>query len=661
MTLISAIGLFFLALACCASFSTAVVAAWAGLSGRPEPLTRWGALATLVGAAGSVLTLEWALVTHDFAVRFVAENGSRSTPLYYTLTSLWSAHDGSLLLWCLVIAGYLAFLCRRMRGPLHAWAVCVVAAATAFFCCLAFATGGVFDHVDPVLHDGPGPTPLLQSNPAMGIHPPLLYLGLVGLVVPFAYAVAGLVTGRVGRDWRQAVAGPLRFAWVALTAGIVLGAWWSYAVLGWGGYWSWDPVENSSLMPWLLATALLHGLMVQRRTGALPVWNLSLAIGAFLLAATGVLLTRSGVVASVHSFADSGIGPVLLGFLVALVVGVVALVVLRVGRLAPPRSVGTPASRGGALLAGNLVLVALCATVLLGTVLPVLAEAAGRGQVSVGPPYYDRMAVPAVLVLLLLMVVGPLLRWRPEGRDDLARAVRRLAVPLAVGVAVVVVVRLTGHGGTAALLVFGLAGLLVTSAVVESVGDLRRRPAGRGPTSWLRRHRRTLAGRLAHVAFVVVAVGVAGSSAYASVGEVTLHRGRTTDVAGVAVRLDGVARSTEGGVRQTRARLDLDGEATTAALRYFPTHETTVAAPAILSGLGGDRYVTLLAAEQSGTTATIRLAVNPMVSWIWAGGALLVLGGILGARRPRRRPADEPVADSPEAPDALLPEPAGAP
>jgi len=655
----SALGLFFLALACCASLSTTVVAAWAGVTGRTEPLTRWGAPATLVGAAGAVAALEWALVSHDFSVRFVAENGSRSTPLYYTITSLWSAHDGSLLLWCLVIAAYLTVIGRRPGGPLRAWVVCVVAATTTFFCCLAFATGGVFDRVSPVPHDGPGPTPLLQSNPAMGVHPPLLYVGLVGLVVPFGYAVGGLITGRVGRDWLEAVSRPLRVAWLALTAGIVLGAWWSYAVLGWGGYWSWDPVENSSLMPWLLATALLHGIMVQRRTGALPVWNLSLAIGAFLLAATGVLLTRSGAVESVHSFANSGVGPVLLGFLVALVVGVVALVALRVGRLAPPRAVGQPVSRGGALLTGNLVLVAFCATVLLGTVLPVVAEAGGGAQVSVGPPYYDRMAVPAVLLLLMLMVLGPLLRWRPRDADEAGHGVRRLAVPLVLALATVVAVRMTGHGGVAALLVFGLAALLVTSAIVETARELARTPsARRRPRTWLRRRRRTLAGRLAHVAFAVIAVGVAGSSAYTSVAEATLHRGREVTVAGVAVRLDGFGRTSDGAMVQSSARLDVDGRRTTAALRYFSARQTTVAVPAILSGPGGDRYVTLLATRPGAGTATIRLAVNPMVSWIWAGGALLVIGGALGMPRARRRTATR--ADPVVEPESAWPETAGA-
>jgi cytochrome c-type biogenesis protein CcmF len=625
------VGTFLLALSLCAALATAIASAWPG---ERVVVVRRCALACLIAAAGTVATAEWALIGHDFSVRFVAENGSRATPLFYTVTSLWAAHDGSLLLWCLILAAYLAVLARR-RDPLRAVAVSVTAGVAAFFLALAFFTGGVFDSVSPVPADGPGPTPLLADHPAMGLHPPLLYLGLTGMVVPFGYAVGGLVTGQVGRRWLAAVDRPLRFAWTVLTAGILLGAWWSYAVLGWGGYWSWDPVENASLMPWLLATALLHSVMVQRRRGALPAWNLSLAIGAFLLAALGVLLTRSGVVASVHSFADSGIGPVLLGFVVALLVGILALVVLRVGRLAPPRPVGPGLSRGSALLAGNLVLFALCVTVLLGTVLPVLAEAAGAGQLSVGAPYYDRMAVPLMLLILLLMAVGPVLRWE---RDQPQRVAARLAPPLLIGAVTMLLVRLLAGGSPAAAVAIGLAAYVATSTLLQAVAEWR---LGRR-----RLRRQRIGGVLAHLAFAVLAVGVTASSGYASAGEVTLHAGQPAHVQGMAASLGSVQESRDGQGTRTVATVMLGGHTLRPALRYFAGRQTTVPLPAIDSGLRRDVYVTLLDAPSSGSSATLRVAVNPMVGWVWAGGLLLVIGGALGLRRPRRRAAG-PAESSP--------------
>ncbi|SDS60673.1 heme lyase CcmF/NrfE family subunit [Actinopolymorpha singaporensis] len=657
-------GTFALTLGFCSALASVGLWAWAAATGSPDPPARWPAVVSLLGAAGAIGAAEWALLSHDFSVRFVAENGSRATSAYYTFTSLWAAHDGSLLLWVFLLSCFVAVVAlRRMPGlgDLHSWATTVLSAVAAFFFGLALFTGHVFERVSPAPSDGPGPNPLLTDHPAMGIHPPLLYTGLVGMAVPFAFAVGGLITGKLDRRWLAAVRGYAVVAWTALTAGIVMGAWWSYAVLGWGGYWAWDPVENSSLLPWLVATALLHSSMVQRRRQALPVWNLSLSVAAFLLACLGTFLTRSGVTASVHSFADSGVGPVLLGFLAALAAGVVALVLLRADRLGTPRPVGAPLSRGSAILANNVVLVALTVTVLFGTVFPLLAEWTTGQQLSVGPPYYNRMAVPICLVLLLLMALGPLVRWRG---DDAGRLLRRMALPVVAGAAAVVVTALTAGGGTMTLLTFGLATLVVASVVVDVVGDVRqtRARAGAGWVravgTWWSPHRRRAAGLLVHVAVVLVAVGVAASSAYTSASERTLHPGEQAAFAGHHVRLEKVDRERTGGEMRTAARLRLDGAGGAGgaviapALRYFPGHDMTVATPVTVSGLGGDVYVTLLSAEESGKSATLRLAVNPLVGWIWAGGTVMVLGSILAAwpRRRRRRAPEEAARE--KAPDA---------
>ncbi|MGH3665440.1 MAG: cytochrome c biogenesis protein CcsA, partial [Egibacteraceae bacterium] len=293
--------------------------------GRRARATTW---AMLGSAAAACAVLVWALVVHDFSVRYVAENGARAVPLYYTVISLWAALEGSLLLWLLVLAGYAVLLMRardRAAAELRPWAMAVLSAVAVFFFGLALFAGNAFQPVSPVPPDGPGPNPLLQDHPLMGVHPPLLYLGYVGLTVPFAYAVAALVTGRTGRGWVLATRRWTLTAWTFLTAGVVLGGWWSYEVLGWGGYWAWDPVENASILPWFTATALLHSVMVQERRAMLRVWNLALAAATFLLVVVGTFLTRSGVVASVHAFTQSAIGPALLAFLLVVFVGVGAL------------------------------------------------------------------------------------------------------------------------------------------------------------------------------------------------------------------------------------------------------------------------------------------------------------------------------------------------
>jgi len=628
------VGVFALALALCAAALTAAAAFTKAASGRDLPTMRWAAWIALAATATSVGAVEWALLRHDFSVAFVAANGSRETPVYYTVTSLWAAHDGSLLLWNLVLVSYLAVLAARPAGPaehLRAWAVGVVSVVAAFFLGLALFVGHVFDSVSPVPTDGPGPTPLLSDHPAMGIHPPLLYIGLVGLVVPFGYAVAALVTGDDGPGWVQAVAGPLRVAWTALTAGIVLGAWWSYAVLGWGGYWSWDPVENCSLMPWLLATGLLHSLVLRRRDGTLARWSLALAVLAFLLAAVGVVLTRSGVVASVHSFADSGVGPVLLGFLVASVAAVLVLAGARAREARPPAGRGDAAllSRVTALLVNNVLLVAICVTVLLGTITPVLVESFTGQRLSVGAPYYDRMVVPLAALLLAAMAVGPALPWR---RSDRARAVRTVAAPALAGAVVVVAVRLAGSSVGAAV-VLGLCAAVVAGLVAQLVGEVRR---GARPG------RRVLAGRVAHLGVAVLVVGVTASSAYASVVERSLRTGDSITVAGTTATLTGVDRGRDARSMHTAAVLRLsggrhDGAVVHPGLRFFPARQETVAAPAVLSGPGGDVYAAVLAVRADGSGARVRLAVNPMVGWIWVGGGLMALGGLLGFPRPRRR------------------------
>ncbi|MFU8850761.1 heme lyase CcmF/NrfE family subunit [Micromonospora sp. SL1-18] len=626
------------------------------LFGAPARPARLGAAATLVAAVAACALLETALLRHDFSVRFVAENGGRQVPLYYAVTSLWSALDGSLLLWLLVLGGYAALLARqRYPTRLHAYAMVVVSTVTMFFFALSRFAANPFRPVDPVPADGPGPNPLLQQHPAMGVHPPLLYAGYLGLVVPFALALAAPLAGPAGRGWLRLARPWALAAWAALTAGIGLGAWWSYAVLGWGGYWAWDPVENASLLPWLTATAFLHTAL--GRAAGRAAWNTTLATASFILVLLGTFLTRSGAVASVHAFTDSPLGPMLLGFvLLAVVVSTVATG----RRTARPARRGAPVlSRPTAVLVNGVLLVTIAAVVLVGTVFPLLSAPLGGVRAAVGPAYYQRTAVPLAIVVLLLAGVAPALR-------DRARGLRRLAVPGGAALATVAVVGLLSRPGLPALTAFGAAAFMLAGLAGQLVDRLRARNRVVG-----------LAGLVAHAGIALVAVGVAGSSAYGRDTEGTIHTGETLRVAGVSVRLDGVDRSAGDGGMAVGARLRLTGadgteRTVTPALRYHPARDATVTVPAIDTGPLRDTYVTLIAVAADSGSATVRLAVNPLVGLLWAGGALTAAGGLVaaaGAARARRRPTGQtvgrppsPVAAGPQATAAEAADPgAGGP
>lgn len=617
----------------------------------------WAAAATrltLVAAGAACLVLEWALLAHDFSVRFVAENGGRAVPVYYTVTSLWSALEGSLLLWLLVLAGYAVLLVRRVpsgAAQLHPWAMAVVSAVTAAFFALALLAGNAFGRMTPVPADGPGPNPLLQDHPAMGVHPPLLYIGFVGMVVPFAYATAALLTGDTGNAWVQAARRWTLVAWAALTAGIVLGAWWSYAVLGWGGYWSWDPVENASVLPWLTATALLHSTMAQERRPTLRVWNISLAGATFLLVLVGTFLTRSGVLASVHSFTQSPIGPALLSIVVIVLAGFCGLVVWRADRLGHDEGVGAPVSRGVALLGNNLLLLCLAFAVLLGTLYPLLSEALNGDRLSVGPPYFNRMAPPLALAVVLLMAIGPLVRW---SGDSLGAVAGRLRGPAAVGLLTVAVLGLAGARGAVAVLTCGLAALVVATVaelLAEDVRLTRRSTWGgrlRATAVTVVRRRRRYGGLLVHVGIALVAVAVAGSSAWSSSIEQTVPVGGDVSVAGVRAELRGLHRSRSGNVMSTQAALEVSsGSGGARSMRptmdFYSARSQLASSPAIWSDPVRDVYITLVQVAEDGSSATLRLAVNPLVPWLWAGGGVLVVGALLAAwPQRRRRPGPEP-------------------
>jgi cytochrome c-type biogenesis protein CcmF len=624
-----------------------------GGSARAARVATYALLLCAVLAAGA---LEWALVSHDFSVRFVAENGGRQVPLYYTVTSMWGALEGSLLLWLLVLGIFAVAAMRRVptsAPALHPVAMAVIAGVAVFFFALALGGGNAFHTVSPVPADGPGPNPLLQDHPAMGIHPPLLYAGYVGLTVPFAYSVAALVTGRVDRGWVRAVRGWTLVAWGFLTAGIVLGAWWSYAVLGWGGYWAWDPVENASLLPWLTATALLHSVLVQAYRRTLRIWNVSLAAASFFLVLVGTFLTRSGVVDSVHAFSESPLGPMLLGFLITVLLGWIGLVVWRADRLAIDDEGlgGHVLSRQTALVGNNVLLSIIAFTVLLGTVFPLVYELLTADQVSVGPPYFSRMVAPAAFALLLLMAVGPLLSWDGNRPGDV---LRRISVPAIAALVTIGILGLLRIGGVQVLLSIGLAVFVLTSLTRELVVRAGPRTSTTGLVRRILAGRRPIGVFVAHAGVVLAAVAVTVSSAGSEVEQRTVSVGDAVVLGDVSATLLGVDRSATEEQMSATARLAVaaggqgGGQVLEPRLTFFIDRSMVVASPAIDSSLRRDVYLTVLEVDPQAATATVRLAVNPLIGLLWASGGILLVGAGLAAWPRRRSRAAEAATGAPQ-------------
>jgi cytochrome c-type biogenesis protein CcmF len=632
------------------------------LDGRPL------AAVVLLGAAVAVGAMELALVTHDFHLVYVADNNARGTPLIYSITGLWSALAGSILLWGFVLALFSALVVwryrRRADDDVVRWATLVMYAVSAFF------FGLMVGPADPFLSSasalgGAGPNALLQDNPLVAIHPPLLYVGFVGFTVPFAFAVGMLATGRVGEQWQAEVRRWTLISWTSLSVGIVLGAWWSYQVLGWGGFWGWDPVENAALMPWLCGTAYLHSVLVQERRGLLRVWNLSLSVATFALTILGTFLTRSGVVVSVHAFSESDLGPVLIGFFVLVVVCGFGLIAWRGDRLRSPVGVDAPLGREGAFLVNNLVLVGFAFVVLLGTLFPLLYQALEHQAVTVGAPYFDTVAVPAGLALLLLMAIAPALSWR---KVDAGVLWRRLALPAWAGVLTIVGCVAGGVRGVEPLLAFGLAAFAAASAV-RSLALAVRSSTRHGTGAWRGIVGRTNGGMVVHLGVVVLAVGLVAASSFRSQAELVLRPGRVVHFAGHTFVFEGLrsVRTPQRLATEALVRVDGGGPYTPAVSQYGGPSSEVVGTPAIDSGFFGDVYLTWDATGRTGkstggnvvptlprTAIAVGAISEPLMGWMWAGGLLVGIGGLLAMVPGSRRRATDPVS-------ALAPLVAGAP
>jgi cytochrome c-type biogenesis protein CcmF len=455
---------------------------------------------------------------------------------------------------------------------------------------------------------------LLQNHPLVAFHPPMLYLGYVGFTVPFAFALAALATGRLGEGWLLETRRWTLFAWGFLTAGIVLGAWWSYEVLGWGGYWAWDPVENASFLPWLTGTAYLHSVMVQERRAMLRVWNLSLLVATFCLTILGTFLTRSGVLDSVHAFSESAIGPSILAFFAVCVAVSIGLIAWRADTLRSPGAIDSPVSREGAFLANNVAFAAFAFVVLLGTLFPLIAEALNGEQLSVGAPYFERMTMPIGFTLLFLMAVAPALPWRKASGEVLHR---RLLWPAWAGTLTVVACVAAGVRGVAPVLAFGMGAFAAAAAVRQlalSVRSARRQ----GTPAWRATLGRSNGGMVVHLGVILVAVGLAASSAYGQSRQFRLAPGQSASLAGHTVTYLGTTTVQHPNKTTTAASVRIDGgKAYEPALHQFPFATQAIGSPSVKTGPFDDVYLTLVAApDRPEGTAVIGVNVQPLVVWL---------------------------------------------
>jgi len=613
------------------------------LRGRPD-LLRLGRVYTwlvLLAAVMAFVAMERALITRDFTVSFVAEHGSSRTPALFNFATLWSALEGSILLWVLFLAGYTALVGRKFRDrltdPLVGWALLTMFVVCIFFFGLLLGPANPFkSFLPPVGFDGPGPNPLLQNNPLMAFHPPMLYLGYVGFTVPFAFAIAALVTGRVGEGWLVETRRWTLIAWGFLTVGIVLGSWWSYEVLGWGGYWAWDPVENASFLPWLTGTAYLHSVMVQERRGMLRVWNLSLLCATFSLTILGTFITRSGVLDSVHAFSASTIGPAILGFFALIVAVTVGLIAWRGDRLRSPGRIDSPISREGAFMANNVLFAGFAFVVLLGTVFPLLIEALNGKRVSVGVPYFNRMTMPIGLALLFLMAVAPVLPWR-KASGELLR--HRLLWPAWIGAGCIVLGVFAGQRGFAALLAFGLGGFAAGSAGRQLVLATRRQ-------GWRGLVGRANGGMIVHLGVVVIAVAFAASSSNVRQNEFILKPGDTASFAGHQLTYVGMNEVVDSNKVQTQALVLVDGSGPySPGISKYTFGSSVVGTPSVKSTFRTDIALSLLEVPDGpDNPVTLRVTIQPLIMWLWIGGAIMAAGTLLAAFPRGRRRGTEAVS-----------------
>ncbi len=631
----------------------AIVAALAAYRADDEAL-RWArrlAYAFAGSAIAANLLMVRSLLVHDFSVSYVAEVGSRATPVYFTIVSLWASLDGSILFWSGVLAVYVAAWVASVGDQWRAWAawsLAVLLAIAVFFAFITASIANPFEAMVPVPPDGPGPNPLLQNHWLMAIHPPTLYLGYVGMAVPYAMMAGALLAGRLDSGWMGPIRTWMMIPWTFLTVGIVLGGWWSYEVLGWGGAWAWDPVENASFHPWLTGTAFLHSLMLLQRRGTARDWTLVLGLSTFLLTLVGTFMTRSGVFNSVHSFTQSDIGPVFLVFIGIVLTASVILLATRSHVLdawdAEPAMPPAPVSRETMILLQNALFTVFTFTVLLGTLYPLVTEALEDRRVSVGEPYFDRWALPIGLGIVFLMGVGPALPWgraRPEALRD------RLGIPGTAAVLTTVACLAFGIDKPITLLTLALCGFASVANIRELTTPILARRRAHG-TGWIasavavvQRGRRRTGSVIAHLGVVAAVIALAMSKAYRIEEDVHLQRGESMSFVGFDLRFISGEERPQAHRTSWVATFDATRNGETIRLEpksnLYPRQREPVFTPAVHPMFTGDLYLSLIELPADRESVVLRAIWMPAMWLLWICAPIIALGALIAAWPERRR------------------------
>lgn len=637
------------------AFAMSLYAAAAALLGAyrrsPELLAsgRNGALVVALLLTAAVSSLAYLLAVGDFQTRYVAEVSNRAMPMFYRLTSVWGAQAGSLLFWSWIMSVFGgAAIMRKWEGQRESmpYVIAVIMVTLAFFLSLNVFVENPFEQLDFRPEDGQGLNPLLR-HPGMIIHPPALYLGFVGFVIPYAFAIAALITGNTGDTWIRTTRRWTLFAWLFLSLGLLLGGWWAYDVLSWGGYWNWDPVENAALIPWLIATPFLHSVVIQERRGMFKVLNTSMVILTYCLVIFGTFLTRSGVIGSVHSFAQSAIGPLFLGFVGAMFLFSVILLFDRYDSLAGENELDSYFSRESAFMLVNLLFWGIAFAVFWGTIFPVLSEAVTGDKIIVGPPFFEQVTGPLFLAILVLMGVGPLLGWR---RSSPKKLLGRVA--WAVGATALLMAALYVTGAVRAWQpLAGIGACVFTSLTTleefwRGARALRKEGGvfGYPPAFWrlFGRNRRRYGGYLVHVGVIMVSLGIIGTHFYQTETQKNVSPGESIALGPYELTYLEIHRApSDADVISTEAVLSVyKNGRPVGELRprndFYVFYSQPMTIPAVRSTAVDDLYAVLAGWEEGGASATFKVYINPLVNWLWGGGAVFILGTLVAAWPARR-------------------------
>ena len=624
------------------------------------PLTASGRNAAYVVALLLAMTasiLVYSFVTQDFGLRYVTLNSSTTMPWYYTLSAFYAGQEGSLLYWSTLLAVFgsmMIYLMRRRYPALMGYANGVILANLSFFLIVLVFFANPMARLPATMPDGVGLNPLLQ-DPGMLIHPPMLLAGYMSWTLPFSIAIAALATGRVGVEWTRALRTPTLIAWSIQTAGLILGGWWAYHVLGWGGYWGWDPVENVAFLPWLTGTAFLHSVMVVERRGKLKVWTLSLVISTYLLAIFGTFIVRSGILSSVHNFAESDVGGLFLGYFVAAMALPLILLLWRLPRIRDEEGFEATLSRESGFLFNNLLLVSIAFATFWGTVYPMVTEALGNQRLTVGAPFYEKVNGPLFLALILLMGVGPLLAWRKSTGQAM---LRNLRAPIGVGILTALVLALLLRDFVTPI-AFGACAFVLTTIAQEYARGIRiRRSTTResipvAVSGLISRDRRRYGGYLVHVAIAVLAIGLIGSTAFQSATEVNLLQGESVTIGDYTITYRRTVAFQEENRQVFGSQLDVEenGRFIGQLLPVTQVYPNFEAQPtnrvAVRSTWRHDLYI--FQAGFDDESATFAIFINPLMSLVWVGSSMIFLALLITAwpgRLPALRPVWEPLGST---------------